>query len=186
MRTVLRSDAKKHRDLLLNAASEIFASHGYGAPLDSISARAGVGQATLYRNFPNRDALLVALLSRCMEGLEAAMRDTPLVEHPLALLEAMAEHSVLNPAMGEYWTVLPQDSPDFIAGKERFFTLARRGLKEAQAAGRVRQDLTAEDIGLISHTFRAIRLGAEEPERRRTKQRLLSFLTQGITPRAAL
>jgi len=177
-----RSDAIRRRQQLLDAAAAVFAAHGYGAPLDSIAARAGVGQGTLYRNFTDRDELLAALIDRDLAELEAALAEVPLVEHPFALIEAMAEHSVLNPGMCEYWLALPPDSPHFLAGQERFFRLARRGLAEAVAAGRLRPDLSAEDLGLVGVMLRAIHLGLDEAERRRTKQRVLSILTHGIAP----
>ncbi len=178
----IRSDARRRRQLILDVATEVFAAHGYGAPLDSIAARAGVGQGTLYRNFADRDDLLAALIDRDLSFLEAALRETPLVEHPMALIEAMAEHAVTHPALCEPWMALAPDSPIYLAGRERFFSLAGRGLAEAQAAGRLRPDLTAADLGSIGAMFRAIRLGADEAERRQTKQRVLSLLTQGIVP----
>jgi AcrR family transcriptional regulator len=182
MRNPLRSDALKRRQLLLDAAAEIFASQGYGAPLDSIAAKAGVGQGTLYRNFADRDELLGALIDRDLAGLEEALRDTALVEHPFAMLEIMAETSVVNPALAEYWTALPPESPVVQAGEQRFFALAGRGLAEAKAAGRLRMDLTPEDFCTIGIMFRAIRFGADEAERRGTKQRVMSILSQGIVP----
>jgi len=182
MRNPLRSDARKRRELLLDAAAEIFAGHGYGAPLDSIAAKAGVGQGTLYRNFADREELLGALIDRDLSGLEAALAGTPLAEHPFAMIEAMAEASVVTPAISEYWTALPADSPQVLAGEQRFYALAGRGLAEAKAAGRLRVDLQVEDFCLISLMFRAIRFGADEAERRQAKQRVLSMLFTGIRP----
>ena len=182
MRTPLRSDARQRRERLLDAAAEIFASQGYGAPLDSIAARAEVGQGTLYRNFADREALLAALLDRDLTGMEAALGDVPLAEHPFAMLEIMAETSVVNPAVAEYWTALPEDSPVVQAGEQRFYALAGRGLEAAKAAGRLRGDIGPEDFCIIGLMFRAIRFGADETERRRTKERVLSIVFAGITP----
>ena len=67
---MLRSDAALRRDQILDAADAVFASHGVTAPLDLVVARAGVGRATLYRNFPDRAALVDALLERALAGLE--------------------------------------------------------------------------------------------------------------------
>jgi AcrR family transcriptional regulator len=182
MRLPVRSDARKRRELLLDAAAEVFAAQGYGAPLDSIAARAGVGQGTLYRNFADRDELLFALQERDLTEMEATLRDTDLADRPLAVIEAMAEHSVVNPAMCEYWTALPAESPQLVAAKAHFFSVAGRGLDQAKAAGRIREDLTEEDIGMIGVMFRAIRLGSDEAERRQAKQRALALLMKGIVP----
>ncbi|MEU4098928.1 helix-turn-helix domain-containing protein [Streptomyces sp. NPDC026673] len=57
-----RADALRNRDLLLAVAREAIAEHGTDASLREIARRAGVGIGTLYRHFPNREALLEALL----------------------------------------------------------------------------------------------------------------------------
>ncbi|MGW5969766.1 TetR/AcrR family transcriptional regulator [Streptomyces sp. NPDC055186] len=56
-----RRDARRNRDRLVAAAHEVFAEQGLDAPLDVIARRAGVGNATLYRHFPARAALVDAV-----------------------------------------------------------------------------------------------------------------------------
>lgn len=58
----LRADAQRNRDAILAAAREVFDREGVLASLDGIAASAGVGNATLYRNFPTRDDLLAAVM----------------------------------------------------------------------------------------------------------------------------
>jgi AcrR family transcriptional regulator len=58
-----RADARRNHDRLLAAAKEVFAEHGADAPLDDVARRAGVGNATMYRHFPTRQELLVAVYS---------------------------------------------------------------------------------------------------------------------------
>lgn len=58
----LRADARRNRDAILTAARETFDTEGVLASLDGIALRAGVGNATLYRNFPTRDDLLAAVM----------------------------------------------------------------------------------------------------------------------------
>lgn len=67
-----RADAQRNRDAILLAARETFANEGVLASLDAIALRAGVGNATLYRNFPTRDDLLAAVIE--------TSHDTALVE----------------------------------------------------------------------------------------------------------
>ncbi|GAA2214726.1 hypothetical protein GCM10009850_101910 [Nonomuraea monospora] len=57
----MRVDAQRNRDLLLAAAVQVFAERGTDAPLDDVARRAGVGNATLYRHFPTRSDLLIAV-----------------------------------------------------------------------------------------------------------------------------
>ncbi|MCT9075093.1 TetR/AcrR family transcriptional regulator [Streptomyces fulvoviolaceus] len=56
-----RRDAQRNRDLLLEAAHEVFTEQGLDAPLDVIARRAAIGNATLYRHFPTRAALIDAV-----------------------------------------------------------------------------------------------------------------------------
>ena len=56
----LRADAQRNRDKILRTAVVMFARDGLDATLDRIAKEAGVGPATLYRNFPTREALIEA------------------------------------------------------------------------------------------------------------------------------
>ncbi len=58
-----RADARRNYELLLAAAKEIFDEHGLDVPLDDIARRAGVGNATMYRHFPTRRELIIAVYS---------------------------------------------------------------------------------------------------------------------------
>src|ERR1700676_666132 len=77
----LRADAQRNRERLLAAASELFAQSGTDVPLEEISARAGVGIATLYRNFPTRDALVEAAYRTEVAHISAAAIEL-LAEYP--------------------------------------------------------------------------------------------------------
>ena len=65
----LRADARRNRDALLAAAVEAFARDGADVPLETIAAQAGVGVGTLYRNFPDRNALVEAAYRHEVEAL---------------------------------------------------------------------------------------------------------------------
>jgi len=65
----LRADARRNRERLLVAAVEAFGRDGADVPLETIAARAGVGVGTLYRNFPDRNALVEAAYRHEVEAL---------------------------------------------------------------------------------------------------------------------
>ncbi|MFE5025966.1 TetR/AcrR family transcriptional regulator [Streptomyces sp. NPDC056656] len=65
---VRRRDARRNRDLLIDAAHGVFTEQGLSAPLDVIARRAGVGNATLYRHFPHRAALVDAVFRDQLTG----------------------------------------------------------------------------------------------------------------------
>lgn len=67
-----RSDARRNWELLVAAARAEFAEQGLEAPLDVIARRAGVGNATLYRNFPTRAALINAVFHDVLTGTMTA------------------------------------------------------------------------------------------------------------------
>jgi AcrR family transcriptional regulator len=69
---VRRRDARRNRELLVEAAHEVFTEQGLEAPLDVIARRAGVGNATLYRHFPSRAALVDAVFRDPLAGTMAA------------------------------------------------------------------------------------------------------------------
>jgi AcrR family transcriptional regulator len=64
----IRADARRNLDGLLKAAMEVFATSGVDAPVREIAGRAGVGVGTLYRHFPQRSDLIVAVFRREMDA----------------------------------------------------------------------------------------------------------------------
>jgi AcrR family transcriptional regulator len=84
----LRADARRNRDAILDAAREAFEAEGVLASLDGIAARAGVGNATLYRNFPTRDDLLAAVIET---SIDAAQVEAGELSRSLPPREALAE-----------------------------------------------------------------------------------------------
>nr|BFE79060.1 hypothetical protein GCM10020093_016610 [Planobispora longispora] len=77
------SAAAENRAALIAAAREVFASDGYEAPLTSITRVARVGQGSLYRHFPDRISLALAVFEDGVRELEA------LAAEPGATLDAM-------------------------------------------------------------------------------------------------
>lgn len=77
-----RSDAVRNRDLLVSAAREVLAEQGLDAPMSAIAKRAGVGQGTLYRHFPDRLTLATAVLEENVRDIEqvAARPDATLAD----------------------------------------------------------------------------------------------------------
>ena len=68
----LRADARRNHEQVLAAAREAFVTAGPGVPLEEVARRAGVGIATLYRRFPDREALLRAVVMAALEDSRAA------------------------------------------------------------------------------------------------------------------
>src|SRR3984885_8029821 len=81
-----RADAERNRVRLLETAKAAFAEKGSGASLDEIARTAGVGAGTLYRHFPNRDALIEAVYRNETEQLVAAANRLAKTHSPTSAL----------------------------------------------------------------------------------------------------
>jgi AcrR family transcriptional regulator len=82
-----RADARRNEQALLAAAAAIFVSAGVEAPIRDIASRAGVGTATIYRHFPTRADLIIAVYRHQVEGLAEA--------GPALLAEGPTPHTAL-------------------------------------------------------------------------------------------
>ena len=145
----LRKDAADRRTALLRAATEVFAEEGIDAPLDRIAERAGVGRATLYRNFPGRTEIAVAVL---MEDILDLGRRFAAPSEPIAFLDfvvALSGHLRDNAALGGVVRASP--SAEILTPlRAAMMEAATPALKVSQAAGVVRDDLTPADMRVIS------------------------------------
>jgi AcrR family transcriptional regulator len=75
----LRADAQRNYDALVDAAAAVFATSGVDAPIKEIADRAGVGVGTVYRRFPARSDLIVAVFRRevdaCADAAQILAKD---------------------------------------------------------------------------------------------------------------
>ncbi|GAB3804311.1 TetR/AcrR family transcriptional regulator [Humibacter antri] len=78
-----RADAVRNTEAVLDAAKAAFAASGVDAPMRDIAARAGVGVGTIYRNYPQRSDLIIAVFRRELDAT-AAEADRLAMEHPPA------------------------------------------------------------------------------------------------------
>lgn len=182
----LRSDAALRRDHILEAARDVFSEHGVNAPLDLVVERAGVGRATLYRNFENRSALLEALLDRSLQVLEdEARRQAGREDALFLLLERLALNIVESAATVDYWRAMNPDDSVIAAARQRVTELFRDPLRRAIDAGLCRSDLQLSDIHLIAGTLGTGLRGTTPSERREQSRRTLDLLLWGLRSRAS-
>jgi AcrR family transcriptional regulator len=161
-----RADAQRNYDLLLAAAARVFAERGADAPLDDVARRAGVGNATMYRHFPTRSDLLVAVYADevaqlCASG-EVLLATEPPAEALHEWLRRFMEHVTSKRDLA---TAITDDAPAgtddttastgraapqrtaLLAGwHESMLTTATTLLDAAKRAGAVRADLDVRDL----------------------------------------
>ncbi|MGF7236015.1 MAG: TetR/AcrR family transcriptional regulator [Frankia sp.] len=172
----LRADARRNRERVLRAAREVFAESGFGAPLDEIAARAGVGAGTVYRHFPSKEALFEAVVAARVADLAADARSLATESDPAAAFFGfLARLGAEIEAKRDTSDAIAVPGPLRDAVQDAVGLLLAR----AQQAGAVRQEVTTADlIAIVKGLVAAAREDAD-PGR---PARLLAILTNGLRP----
>jgi AcrR family transcriptional regulator len=152
-RRSLRADALRNRHQLLAAARAVFVEQGADAPLDDVARRAGVGIATLYRRFPDRAALMRAVVSDVLTivGSEAvrALDEEPDAFSALARYMRAALHAQIAAVFPALLGSVALDDPEIAAARNTATAPVVTMLERAKAEGTLRQDATFSDVGLV-------------------------------------
>ena len=181
----MRADARRNHDRLVTEARSAFAAHGTDASLEDVARRAGVGIGTLYRHFPNRDALLSAVFEDAVGDLLTRSRELLHAPEPCAALVTWLREMVTH--AGEYRGLarsLMSVSYDNTSALARCSGPIREAggalLARAQESGTVRPDVSIGDLLQLTH---AIALAAEEtPGDPDLADRLLHLTLRGLKP----
>jgi AcrR family transcriptional regulator len=174
----LRADARRNHDALVAAGKSVFGRAGTDAPLEEVGREAGVGRGTLYRHFPTREHLFVAIMKERVDELDARAKqllDAPnawkaLVEWLRMYDRSAAEYCGMSARVG---SGLADDGSPVAAAcapmKKSFERLYRRAQREAD----VRSDLTAvELLELIS--------GLPKPAPAERRSQYLELILRGL------
>jgi AcrR family transcriptional regulator len=152
----MRADARRNRASILAAARELFATERPDVGIDEVAARAGVGVGTVYRHFPDKEALMGTLVRERFELFNDQLRSA--IDD-----EAAEPFHALGDALRANMTSLAEDAATRFAfqnGGERVFAhadvevgeyleLCRLLVARAQAAGALRADFVAEEIPMV-------------------------------------
>lgn len=136
---------RQNRAAILEAARAVFSEQGIDAPLSAVAQRAGVGQGSLYRHFPDRIALAVEVFDENLTALEAlAVRPTSTLRDLLTLTtdQALAATSLVEviAAHGEDARIAHLS--------ERARTAIAPKVEQAHTAGMIKPEVTIEDVML--------------------------------------
>ncbi len=143
---VRRSDARRNREAILCAARELFAESG-AVTMCEVARRARVGQATLYRNFPDRGALLHELLDQEIDDIERlAAEHAADPDAFFVLLRDVVQMVARCHAVGELTGQQDPHGAEIVERRRRLAEVFRAPLQQAKTAGTVRRDLTVEDV----------------------------------------
>jgi len=145
-----RADAERNRDKILAAARSAFADPEAEISMAEISRRAGVGMATLYRNFPGRRELLEALyadeVSAVCKAAETIDGDTPGAVLEAWLYRFFAFATSKRHIAAELLEHTDRSNPLFKDSRARVLAAGRPLLAAAQRTGEVRDDLALEQV----------------------------------------
>ncbi|MEV4758140.1 helix-turn-helix domain-containing protein [Micromonospora sp. NPDC049559] len=152
----MRADARRNRERIMAAAGELFARQGRDAQMEEIAARAGLGMGTLYRHFPNKEALLTAMVGERFHGMADLARAAEAVADPGEAFEVLLR-TYLEAADGDAAFQLALMGKDGLEWervqrqKAEFMEVAGRIVERAVASGRVRADLTPADFVVLAN-----------------------------------
>ncbi|MGK2883139.1 MAG: TetR/AcrR family transcriptional regulator [Mycobacterium sp.] len=180
-----RADACANVNKIVAAAREVFAERGESATLTQVAERAGVGNATLYRHFANRQSLAAAVyedifLTEVEPVLRSLVDDDAPRESFLDVIERMVE------VMHTQRRLLPS-LDQFADLTARLFTsdpdLAGEMIRRRQENGELRPDLTVDDVPTFVAMVTTASVALDQPPALR--RRYLSLMLDALNPAGA-
>jgi AcrR family transcriptional regulator len=184
----LRSDAERNRRLVLEAAAEAFAEEGLDVGMAAIARRAGVGNATVFRRFPSKDALIEAIVDEKLAELIAAAERAAEIEDPWdSLVDALEKTAALQARDHGFFQATEEfllRHPDLLRRHRPVYEAVDRLVVRAQEAGVVRDDVTTLDLlGLVKGSV--VCLPPSRDLRDDGWRRYLSIMLDALRPQAA-
>lgn len=181
----LRADARRNRDKILASAMRVFAEEGLDAHLERIAKDAGVGSATLYRNFPTREALVEAVYRNEVVQLCDAVPGLLAAHPPWEALHAWTrlflDYITAKFGLADALRAIAATGGNPYGHSRDMVLAAITDLMDAcAAAGTMRTDISPADLFAalegIAHT-------SASPERRHQAERLLTLTLDGLKTR---
>ena len=156
----LRADAASNRERIVDAARRVFGRDGVSAPLTAVAAEAGVGIATLYRRFPERDALVQEAFGEALAEFQRSHERAVAEPDPWAAFAGLVTDLGEIESRNRGFTHLVQSAILPLRGpggeRERGYQAVVEVVGRAQRAGVVRPELTPEDLPVVSFAIAGI------------------------------
>ena len=179
-----RADAQENRKRILEVAREAFNKSGATTSLGDVAKQAGVGPGTLYRHFPSREDLLMAVYQSDAENLAAAeqefSRTLPPVEALRAWMFLFVDHIATKQIIAPALNALVGDPRKlFEASYARIWEAIRSLVARAVRSGDIREDL--DPIDLLRALIGVANI-ATSPDWQQSARRLVDILILGSRP----
>lgn len=186
MTAPLRADAERNRQRLLAAAKDLFATRGLDVTLDEVARHAGVGTGTAYRRFPNKDALIDALMvdriGEVAAIAEACLADPDPWRGLTGFFEGALALQAADRGLKEVLFSAGRGRERSAEARRRIAPVVTRLVQRALDAGAVRSDFATTDVPLINFMLMTIVDLSREVEPDLYK-RYLTFVLDGLKPR---
>lgn len=174
--------AADNRAALLEAARRLFASHGYRVPLSAVAREAGVGQGSLYRHFPTRLDLALAVFEDNYAELEAIAAGDTSPEGFRRLWQLLLELTLDSVAFIEVAVDARDELADTGLG-DRLLRILADPLARAQQAGVVPSELVVDDLALVLRMVYGVLASEPNPTRAHAAvARALVLVDPTLTP----
>ncbi len=149
----LRRDAQVNRQRIIDAASELFAQRGLCVTLNDVAHHAGVGVGTVYRRFPDKDALIEELFEQrfheLIEVAEQALADPDPWQGLRRFVERVTETQATNTGLRDLIFAMPDGLSRVRQVRSRLLPLGEEAVNRAQRAGQLRPDIVAQDLPVL-------------------------------------
>jgi AcrR family transcriptional regulator len=153
----LRRDAELNLERIVAAAQDVFAESGFDASMDQIAGRAGVGVGTLYRRFPNKESLVLAIMEMASRHSEALVQDVQAHATPAeGIFEFMRRCVGMAPSLRALVSRSPQLAETHLTMVDKLAPSVNRLLAQAKGAGSIRPEVTFSDIAVILMSVRSV------------------------------
>jgi AcrR family transcriptional regulator len=178
----MRADARRNQQRLLQAATELILEGGAEVPLDAIARRADVGIGTLYRHFPDRDSLLMAVahhaLDQAIDAAQTALDET--ADGYAALRQYM--HTAVQNGVGVLNIIAPLlERTDWSTQRNRAGALFDAMLQHGKHDELIRDDVDVTDVVFAVIRFsRPVDVGLTRPDERALAHRHLGIFIDGL------
>ncbi|MFJ8085410.1 TetR/AcrR family transcriptional regulator [Streptomyces sp. NPDC096205] len=180
--SVLRADARRNRERILEAAVRAFSEKGADVPIDTIAKAAGVGSATLYRHFPTREALVEAAyrneLARVCDSAAKLLADNAPDRALRLWMDDFIDYLAAKQGMADALRAAVATGADpFAETLDRLGSTLTTLLRAGAGAGLLRPDIDPFDVGF---SLAGVALITSAPDQRERAGRLLDLLLDGL------
>jgi AcrR family transcriptional regulator len=181
----LRRDAERNRQRILRAAALEFSERGLEVTLDDVARRAGVGVGTVYRRFPDKEALVHVLFQDSIDALVAVAKEACEAPDPWAALVSFLTYTTAALAgdlgLRQLMMFATYGGDRVGYAREQMRPVVNELVTRAQEAGCLRADFAATDVPMITFTLASVSQYAS-PVQPRLWERYLTMIIDGLRP----